>query len=434
MILVCEYIDELENSGGNSKNALPSRIIDTIIINHAAHCSSPTCPVFILRNKKPNEEKQSEISLALFLTIRYLKEILAIHPEASFVRLYLISLLLYNSKNLLFAWELSLAAQQYPLSDLENCILFCQKLTLKKIFKKCQSVSYTGFSSVSTGVDYISGVIMSQEERKFLAILEKLTQQYINVWIILQDGRPSQDRFLEALNQLMEKERVLNKKWQSMLEIKARNDYMFLSLQGLQFYAKFLESVAQDQYASKEVISIMTSQSRAVVSQKFDIKALGDCSSEGDAILAVSAEAKRFEEITACSASFSALSGYSEQELKNKKVSFLLLPEIQELHSKAVLNECHYCESGGDRITRREYMKTYLVTKSKFIIPVVVRVLSIPSFINDYNFIALIKYNKMENAHNVIHFIANKELEITAFTSSKINFAQAIFFKDSFIF
>ena len=185
-------------------------------------------------------------------------------------------------------------------------------------------------------------------------------------------------------------------------------------------YSKYLELICQDENAANDTLLLLSSSEDARTNIGDINKLTGNSSSDGDGMLSVSANSIFSGIVLHCSAGFSRISGYQLTDIKSKPMNILLPKIYHEVHSKIFKEESYYCENGVDRLTKRPPIETFLVAKSQFIIPVIIRWCATPHFLNSYCFIIKVKLNKNNASHDVVHLLASTNKEIVNYTSSKL--------------
>ena len=144
---------------------------NAMIIEHLLHCHSPLCPAITWKVTQ-------NYHCAVALAIRILKEYLIAHPEAIWVRFFLIALLLSSSQNLLLAWELAQQAEFFPLNMHFQFFLHCLQNQLKQIFSSKNIINSKIFS-----MNFIGAYAAAAHEKRFRNALLQTANFYTGISI-----------------------------------------------------------------------------------------------------------------------------------------------------------------------------------------------------------------------------------------------------------
>jgi len=256
-------------------------------------------------------------------------------------------------------------------------------------------------SDEASGKIVVKSIVFDNLKRRFKKYLKKSSNSHINIWASLMDDFPSFARFFTSGKVMLLNIKRCEEIWVKMSEIKKP------LAEELLLYGSFLLKVLNDPSGTKLVEmsqnSLITSESAV---QELNIQSL---SSGGNAIAIISKKKEGIYIIEDCNLSLCAIFGYAKNEMTEKPL-FKLFPQEISDYMDFYLSSLDI-----------EY-SLYGLHKSKYIIPVTFRVVSMPSIANNMNFACQFTLQRRSISSDIaILFISpNFEVKCISSTCSKL--------------
>ena len=149
------------------------------------------------------------------------------------------------------------------------------------------------------------------------------------------------------------------------------------------------------------------------------MKSLETYSAEGTPCAFISGEERLLGVVTNCNQAFARTFGYSQKELLRKNVG-ALLPDLYATFQHRLLS--HYTKF-PDKYPdiRRTELSIFGRLKSRYILPIRVKIAEIPSFLNGFNFILLLYPERKINNLKLGYLLLNLDLGVVGISTSCIN-------------
>lgn len=225
---------------------------------------------------------------------------------------------------------------------------------------------------------------------------------------MLADNEPSYEKFL-SLGFLIKKTNERTKMvWKNIKKSNYKLSYKVMAV-----YIAYSEKILQDSDKVARLKNlVLTTGLRA------EGNILMRHATNGDAVIGVCATKQDIGKITLCNSALSELTGYLKEELNQFPLENLMPQMYREMHYKEFARVCF--DSQFDINTKYEQKNVFLLHKSGYILPVIIRIVASPNISNEFNFIARIIKDKSCNSHSVVHILTDLNHNITDITSSKI--------------
>ena len=216
----------------------------------------------------------------------------------------------------------------------------------------------------------------------------------------------------------------LKKKWNifstsDQIGSHLNENQILLSKSAILLYAKYIELVNNDMNTANQTREMALNQANSLEVYNSEE---GLAKSE-NGYLSVSANKTNVEQIISCSVGFCRISGYTKRELLQNKLSIILPSFLRESHSKWIKEECVCCENGGGILVNKEktiMAQSFLKHKNGFIIPVLVKIVEAPHFLNNYCFIAQISLKRKDV--DMVYIITDNEFRVEERSSEVYSF------------
>ncbi len=244
-------------------------------------------------------------------------------------------------------------------------------------------------------------------EQRFQKALEYNAMRYNHFWDLLQEDNPAYDSFVAVGTGIVRANELISKLWHTLRSLRCG-----VSLLVAQVYCLFCKLVKVDTTDLEEIRDLCQNAS-VLDSTDYLTQHMG----MGDGVVAVSANSRRLGLINQVNGAFCQMTGYTQEELRDHAFEELIPVIYREPHSVAFAAECSALEVGQ----RRTYdsRQTFILHKSRYIVPVEQQVVEAPSIVNAYGFIARLRPLKQSpRSHAVVHILADTEFNIKHVSSS----------------
>ena len=251
--------------------------------------------------------------------------------------------------------------------------------------------------------EIIDTLLFKKEMLNFKGLMKEVNLLYIEFWNILLLSSSENSENLEHLNNIGKKiNRGINKINKSFISIQQikNNDTDILG-----WYSDFLLNVMNDKRKSffyKHLLNDILSKENALFSSNeigedaFLSNISNIHSSDNDYYILVSSLPESLGIITNLSLGICSMFGYTKKDIVGKKID-ILLPEIMiKHHSKLLLEKSSYIKkeiisneyAPGSYQYKSKEIISFAVTKSKYLIPISLKVRIIYNDNNDFSFVA----------------------------------------------
>lgn len=247
-----------------------------------------------------------------------------------------------------------------------------------------------------------------ETQNKICAFIESSTTIHERFWDMLADNEPSYEYFLSLGLLIKSLDKRIKILWKHLKKSNIKLTFKILSI-----YASYIENILQDIEKSNQLRKLM-----AVFGVLTDGDLLLKHADNGDAVIAVNASVQNIGRIRKHNYSFCELTGYTKEELYNIPLEAVIPAIYRESHYAKYTNTCFALQN--EQTFEFEQRSLFILHKSGFIIPVVLRIVSSPSLANSYCFIARLTKDKLCNEFNTVHILTNPQYIITATSSSKV--------------
>lgn len=256
------------------------------------------------------------------------------------------------------------------------------------------------------GVMLMHSLREREREAKFKKMVENGTLNYVNFWCILQEKNPKYLTFQDTGFKILDTNLKIDKLWDSFKKRKS------IPLSSLRLFSTFSEEIQEDQVKSQEIREYIHEAKDSAQEDPLLCHSIN-----GTGVITVSAEGENQGYIKQYNAGFSRISGYSLQDLVQAPLSIIIPTIYQDSHRESL----HASFSKGEAASQNLGIdkKVFMVAKTKYLIPVVIRVVEIPNYANSYMYIATVMLNKERIEHSIMHILFNLDREIIGITSSK---------------
>ncbi len=338
---------------------------------------------------------------------RFAKSMLYAFPGSVPLKIFYIETLMKDN-NYALAWALADQTIRLDCSWTELFTLYCIQYICDSIFsfRKLlrEKADVTG-NERKESINPIVFLKQSHTETKFQDIVEKVARLHIRFWDLLQEKCPSNEEFEELGFTLLKETEKLARAWE-VLKSKASLPSGIIGL-----YAKFTEEVGQDPAKARDIRELLGNSHGASKSDFLLFYAVN-----GAAVLGLSAVAQTQGLVRHCNMAFCQLSGYTVDELTNMSMELLMPSIYRENHSRIFLQQSRL--ASAEHPFQAQEKVAFLLHKSQYIIPVVVKTVAGPNYLNGYVFVATMTLNKDWNSHSMIHILLNPAKRIVACSSS----------------
>ncbi len=244
-------------------------------------------------------------------------------------------------------------------------------------------------------------------EQRFQRLLERNAVRYSQFWDLLQDEKPGYERFMAVGASMVQTNRAISNMWKTLCSLRSG-----VSMNVIHEYVMYCKWVKVDT-ANLDDIQDRFQSSCVSDSTDFLMQYMGS----GDGLAAVSANSQKIGRISQVNGAFCQISGYTKDELRDHDIA-ILIPTLFDLPHKVAFEEESYALEVGHR-RAYDMRQTFILHKSRYLVPVNVLVVDSPSIINTYCFIARIRPMKQsQRGHHVVHILTDDKLMIKHVSSS----------------
>jgi len=248
-------------------------------------------------------------------------------------------------------------------------------------------------------------MLQNEKELKFKLCAENCVQAYSYFWNVLQERFPQFEMFMKAGFDVLDCVTMLEKQWEGFKRRKC------VPLNSLRLYAVINDNLFEDPGKASELREFLHEAKEST-----NDDSLLNFAQNGCAVLTVSGEGETFGKILRYNSAFSQLSGYGPQDLTMKPLEYLIPSIYKEEHKIGISKHFRLAETNltSTRVEKRVFM----TTKSKYITPVVLKIVEAPNYVNGYVYVATMMIDKELSSYDKMHILVNNNQEIVSISSS----------------
>lgn len=296
--------------------------------------------------------------------------------------------------------EISKMENQNPGFESQFLLYRCKQIIVSDLmtsrYEDAEEANITSF------LDYKNNFISFKEK------VEKSGILHVQFWGLLMEETPNQIRLESAGNEILKLYKEIDVHWNRMQQLDPEN------IKALEIYSSFLREVTQDTEECKaiqEKINATNYINTCRYTNKHNIATFEDVNCDGTPSICVSGEFQQIGQITECSQGICRVFGYTKKELLKKNITMLMPDMFKSFHDDLLL---------GNKIKGESSRIVFGKLKSGYILPVWLHIASAPNLLNDFNFVGSFQMEKKVTTAEYAHFLVNKDLIITNFSSSTI--------------
>jgi len=394
------------------KSTLGKRIWDYSLHSysqyHGNHCKIVTCPLRVLVENKDTSKIDKNIILETIAQMinRHIKMMLATSQFDINRRIFAIGYTIENTKNYMFALELIKSSENVDKNSLESFILHCYWYFFNAILKrKLLKKKVNKAAKISGGqLELLNLIRKDKGQNKLCSVIEYNAIAREQFYDMLIDNDPSYEKFKMLGISIKKTTSQIKTLWRNLKKTNVK-----LSMKTLATYAEYYESILLDSNKAQKLRSHMFDDAIAI---EGDI--LQQYAGSGDAV--VSVLAKDTGVINKHNSVMCELTGYIKEELVGMPVERLIPNIIQEIH-RTGYNETILL-SINEQLSGFETRQTLLRKKSGYLIPVIMKIVAAPNYVNSQSFIVRFSKDTSCDAFNVVHILVDPTKNIVAISSS----------------
>jgi len=251
----------------------------------------------------------------------------------------------------------------------------------------------------------MKALLQNEREAKFKTCAENCVQAYSCFWNIMQERLPQFEMFMLAGFEVLACNSLLEKQWEGFRKRKC------IPLGSLRLYAMLCDNILEDPNKASEIREFLHEAKETTHDDSLLAYAKNGC-----AVLTVSGEGEDFGKILKYNLAFSQITEYDPFELSHKPLD-LLIPHIyRDSHKKAMLQHFRLSETNLSAITAEKHV--FMYTKSRHIIPVIIKIVETPNYVNGYTYVASVILDKDNSIYSKLNILVNNEQEIVSISSS----------------
>lgn len=249
-------------------------------------------------------------------------------------------------------------------------------------------------------------------QRKFRTRILRTAEMHVRWWDLLQESSPDLLTFLSLGTSLLAATREIKHMWRELRRSSAIHSSV------LSVYARFCGRIQDDKRKAARLVHKYGEEG----SRRLDETALAATGQTGsdEGVIAVSARKETLGQIITCNKAFSQIAGYIQPELTGRPVTSLMPSIYRDMHAAVMEKCCAKIERGESDQQKAQSTKYCLqiLHKAGYIVPVTMRLVDAPHFINGHSFVASVTRTKEATGYGQAYLILDTERRIVAFTSS----------------
>ncbi len=251
-------------------------------------------------------------------------------------------------------------------------------------------------------------LLRSGSAEKACELLEQNASTYASLWDCLQERRPSYERFVFLGYSFLDTNRRIRRIWKKLISTRGRILTKFVM-----HYAAYAAEILQNPKRSESIREFLE-HPELLAHEDLLSQHIGN----GNCVVGISASLKTLGKIKSFNGAFSELTGYTREELRDAKMDWLIPQMYREAHARVYEKQCSHMESGyyADEMPQQ----AFVLHKSKYIVPVITTVVSVPNYTSSYCFLVRLRRVQSATNHNTMHILADSRNVIVGITPSII--------------
>lgn len=366
-----------------------------LISQHLARCQANTCPITRIQEEFYGSHKETLAAsidmIALFIGKSYAKA-LETYPKSIRLRILYAEYLIRYLDSLPEAWGVITSMKELDKSFIEGFQVCFLTKTIKKLAANQRYEQ-----------DAIRMIAQQKKEEKFVAEIEQITELYKQFWSTLGIKTPDYNTLEEVGYEMLERGEKLEKIWALFKNQNA------LSANTLWVYSLYCEKIQTDMVRAEEIRETVQHRKIASNVSKFTYSA-------DSPLLTVGGTLNDLGIIRKYNAAFSSVLGYTKNELINAPVTAIIPSVYQKAHETGIMDL--YCGTEAGRPFNVRELTALVLAKTKYVIPLVLKMIELPTFSNNKSFIVALTVNKALLNYNLLHILLDENKQIVDVSSS----------------
>ena len=282
-------------------------------------------------------------------------------------------------------------------------------------------------------------LLFKKEFQSFKSKIKKISLTYSEFWSVLLFSNKSEIEHLNKLGkEINNGVKAIQANFTVLQDIKQNEKEVLI------FYIDYLLCVVNDKENGRKYKQILFNSNRIekdisnYLNTNIDIYTINPSNvvtSDLNQYLVCSSQPESFGVISNISLGLCLTLGYSRNEIIGRKIDMIMPELIIKQHTRLLMAKAEeyrkdivdidYYEENNNNTIHQASKQLFLVNKSKYLVPITLRVGIIPNETYDFSFIAKVvmsemNYYEIENSQNDCYIITNAEFVIQNFTSNAI--------------
>ncbi len=250
------------------------------------------------------------------------------------------------------------------------------------------------------------------EAQKACQLIEQNSTIYAQLWDTLQESAPSYKRFVTLGFTFMQLNKRIKRIWRRLYITASKGNAGCVSARFVSLYGAYAEQILHDD--RKALLAQELSDRSEILIQD---EALSQYIGPGNAVVGVSANRRSLGRMDTFNSAFCELTGYGKNELKGLALSKLIPQIYRETHERLLERQSYLMDAGETRSVCPMQCDSFVLHKSRYIVPVALHVVAMPNYTNNYCFLVRIKKISTSD-YKMYHILADNERVISSVTSS----------------
>ena len=255
------------------------------------------------------------------------------------------------------------------------------------------------------------GLNIARLKTKFHAKIMLVADMYVRWWNLIQEPAPNICSFRELGHNIRAGISQAKQLWRTFVKTSS------IHISALGLYVRFFEQILGDKRKAarlKEKYGEYTSAGK-VNDGSLAFKSCGP----DEGIVEISAKREKMGTVVSHNRAFCQISGYYPGELLNANIT-VLMPEIyREAHKSALERCCKTVEAGG-KCDLDKGIRAHLLNKGGFLVPIVIKIVDLPHFVNGYSFVAGVSVSAEFRDYTQVNLLLDLQFCILATSSSTL--------------
>eukprot|EP01022_Parablepharisma_sp_SALTPOND_P003336 TRINITY_DN1132_c0_g1_i1.p1 TRINITY_DN1132_c0_g1~~TRINITY_DN1132_c0_g1_i1.p1 ORF type:complete len:1583 (+),score=151.93 TRINITY_DN1132_c0_g1_i1:1986-6734(+) len=404
----------------NKDNREFSYVTYGLILQHSLKCNRPECALAeIQRNLysqqnaklKAMKARQRAVNRGWNMSLlNYLNHefFLCInkYPKDVSLRLFYSLFLIERLNNTPMAMNELLQCSKRKPGFVDQFLIYRYKQLVKDHIitsSKSQNQSY----SVATAIAY-EGTF-----KKFRGKIEKAAVSHMQFWSLLWEESPNMQKLTQTGFKILSTIESIEELWEKLQQI------FFNNPKAAKLYTNFCSNVINDIELSKGLLSkvkeyvFTKSHAMTHLIEGFTASAV---SKDGSPCVIVNSQPDNIGIITECNLALCRLFGYTKKDLVGARINRLMPDIYAKNHTDLMLQYLEY-EDHGENSVKKE-IHAFGLHKSGYIFPLTVKLLGVPSFLNNFSFMAVFAVDKLLASSSIAFLLTDKKKIVRYVTSS----------------